>query len=163
MYLAQARRGEHVQGGQRPGGVVGRYEARVEAPGILVQHELERALGLRQRAVAGPRWDELADSLPAHEEVAESVRAAEPLLPRRRIEVAAQRTYVYGHGAESLRTVEQERRIDRGGVDNPAVDPGDVRDGDQSRARANGAGQLVEGHGPDLEAAPRSEERRVGK
>ncbi len=83
----------------------------------------------------------------AHVEVAGAIRAAEPLLSRGRVEVAAQGVHVDGHGAESLRAVQHHRRARRGQcrrVHDRPRDPGDVRAGHQPRLGADVRGHLRE-------------------
>ena len=82
----------------------------VEAPRVGVQLAARAAswsaIEARSR---GQRGSTLAEALRAHVQAAGAVRAAEPLLAGRRVEVAAELAHVDRHRAEPLGAVQQER------------------------------------------------------
>ena len=97
------------------------------------------------------------------------LRAAQPLLPRCRVGGGADRRDVHLDRADPLRTVVDDRHVERGQLVHRrhlAVHPADVRERHQPRPRPDGASGLGQRHLPHVDAAvargaQRAEQPRV--
>ena len=139
---------EHLEGGDGEGQLMRGAEAGPEPARVLVQRRLERVLGVLEHVIAGPGRGQARLGLRAHVQVPEAVGAAQPLLARSRVEVAAERGHVDRDGAETLGAVEQHggRGVgQRGGIHHPAGGPGHMRAGHQTGLPGDLAGKLLEG------------------
>ena len=124
--------------------------------------------GIRHRAVARPRHEQVVEAVRAHEQAAAALGTAQPLLARPGVEVAAERAHVDRHRPERLRGVEQHRHAggdERGHVGHLAADPRNVRARDQPRRARDLAGDLGERDHADLDpvrAGARARAARAG-